>query len=157
MFIDIPYVLSIFDNFPGTPADIGIQLHSQDGKQLTVLQFDIKYFGIAVIGINTFLVFPKIETKSKTYEYFVLSIPRANFFGFVTTEPHTTITITPVTNIITFFVIFHSLVRGENYTAMVPAAGTSVTGAASFFGDLSGTRVISDKPLSFFVGIFWKV
>ena len=147
VLIDIPDVLSVILNYPGTPADIGIQLHSQDGKQLTVLQGES--FRPLLIS-DTFFVFPKIETKSKTYEYFALSIWRADFFGFVTTEPHTTITITPVTNITTFFVVFHSLVRGKNYTATVPAAGTSVIGHAS--SDLSGTRVISDKPLSFFAG-----
>ena len=156
VLIDIPIVLSIFRNNPGTPADIGIQLHSQDGKQLTVLQVQevVIIFGF-VIGADAFLVFPKIETKSKTYEYFALYIPGplADFFGFVTTEPHTTITITPVTNITTFFVIFHSLIRGKNYTATVPAAGTSVIGRAS--SDSSGTRVISDKPLSFFVGKYF--
>ena len=150
VLIAIPYALSIKWNYPGTPADIGIQLHSQDGKQLTVLQTVLTRTSGSALGIDTFHVFPKIETESKTYEYFALYIPVAHVFGFVTTEPHTTITITPVTNITTFFVIFHSLVRGENYTATVPAAGTSVTGTAS--SDLSGTRVISDKPLSFFGG-----
>ena len=160
--IDIPYALSIDRNDPETPTDIGIQLHSQDGKQLTVVQvlrpIELS-FGLIfklVLKFETYLVFPKIETKSKTYEYFALFIPGAEVFGFVTTEPHTTITITPVTNITTFFVIFHSLVRGENYTATVPAAGTSVIGYASEYNsDLSGTRVISDKPLSFFVGNFY--
>ena len=144
VFIYIPYALSIKWNDPGTPADIGIQLHSQDGKQLTVVQDVSRPF-----DVDTFLVFPKIKTKSKTYEYFALSIPETVCFGFVTTEPHTTITITPVTNITTFFVIFHSLVKSKNYTATVPAAGTSVIGRSS--SDLSGTRVISNKPLSFFV------
>ena len=153
VLIDIPDVLSIFSNYRETPADIGIQLHSQDGKQLTVLQVhEVAIIFGFVIGADAFLVFPKIETKSITYEYFALYIPVAHFFGFVTTEPHTTITITAVTNITTFFVIFHSLIRGKNYTATVPAAGTSVTGTASNYSDLSGTRVISDKPLSFFAG-----
>ena len=153
VLIDIPNVLSINSNYRETPADIGIQLHSQDGKRLTVSQFlrSFHFIGFSfVLKIDAFLVFPKIETKFKTYEYFALFIPSAGFFGFVTTEPHTTITITPVTDITTFFVIFHSLIRGKNYTATVPAAGTSVIGTAS--SDLSGTRVISDKPLSFFVG-----
>ena len=148
--IDIPHVLSINSNNPRTP-DIGIHLHSQGGKQLTVVGVNEQQ-----ASTDAFLVFPKIETKSKTYEYFALSVDRGpfsnirSFFGFVTTEPDTTIIITPVTTISTFFVRFGVLLRGRNYTATVSAAGTSVAGTAT--SDLSGTRIVSDKPLSFFSG-----
>ena len=148
--IDIPHALTINTRNPRTP-DIGIQLQSQDGKKLTVVGVNEKQ-----ASTDAFLVFPKFETKSKTYEYFALSVDRGpfsninSFFGFVTTEPDTTITITPVTRILTFFVRFPVLLRGRNYTATVPAAGTSVAGIAT--SDLSGTRVVSDKPLSFFTG-----
>ena len=149
MLIDIPHVLSIDTNNHRT-TDIGIQLQSQDGKQLTV------------VGVNegrsstdAFLVFPKIETKSKTYEYFALSVDGLflnikSFFGFVTTEPYTKITITPVTRIDTYLVRFSVLDGGKNYTETISAAGTSVAGTAS--SDISGTRIVSDKPLSFFTG-----
>ena len=148
--IDIPHVLSINSNNPRTP-DIGIQLQSQDGKELTVVGVNEQQ-----ASTDAFLVFPKIETKSKTYEYFALSVNRGpfsnirSFFGFVTTEPDTTITITPVTTINTRFVTFGVLLRGRNYTATVSAAGTSVPGTAA--SDLSGTRIVSDKPLSFITG-----
>ena len=147
---NIPHVLSIDTNNPRTP-DIGIQLQSQDGKKLTVVGVNEQQ-----ASTDAFLVFPKLETKSKTYEYFALSVDRGpfsnvkSFFGFVTTEPDTTITITPVTRIFTLFVSFTGLDRGRNYTATVPAAGTSVAGTAT--RDLSGTRIVSDKPLSFFTG-----
>ena len=148
--INIPHALSINSNNPRTP-DIGIQLQSQDGKELTVVGVNEQQ-----ASTDAFLVFPKIETKSKTYEYFALSVDRGpfanirSFFGFVTTEPDTTITITPVTTISTFFVRFGVLLRGTNYTATVSAAGTSVAGTAT--SNLSGTRIVSDKPLSFFTG-----
>ena len=150
MLIDIPNALSINANNPRTP-DIGIQLQSQDGKQLTVVGVNEKQ-----ASTDAFLVFPKIETKSKTYEYFTLSVDKGpfsnikSFFGFVTTEHDTTITITPVTRIDTFFVTFAVLLSGINYTATIPTAGYSVAGTAS--SDLSGTRIVSDKPLSFFTG-----
>ena len=150
--IDIPHVLSIDTNNPRTP-DIGIQLQSQDGKKLTVVGVNEQE-----ASTDAFLVFPKIETKSKTYEYFALSVDRGpfsnvkSFFGFVTTEPDTTITITPVTRIFTLFVSFTGLDRGRNYTATVPAAGTSVAGTCTATSDVSGTRIVSDKPLSFFTG-----
>ena len=148
--IDIPHVLSINSNNPRTP-DIGIQLQSQGGKELTVVGVNEQQ-----ASTDAFLVFPKIETKSKTYEYFALSVDKGpfsnirSFFGFVTTEPDTTITITPVTTIATFFVRFSVLQSGRNYTATVSAAGTSVAGTAT--SDISGTRIVSDKPLSFFTG-----
>ena len=150
VIIDIPHMLSINSNNPHTP-DIGIQLQSQGGKELTVVGVNEQQ-----ASTDAFLVFPKIETKSKTYEYFALSVDKGpfpnirSFFGFVTTEPDTTITITPVTTISTSFVGFSVLLRGRNYTATVSAAGTSVAGTAT--SDLSGTRVVSDKPLSFITG-----
>ena len=150
VLIDIPRVLSINMICPPTP-DIGIQLQSQDGKQLTVVGVNEMLF-----STDAFLVFPKIETKSKTYEYFALSADRGpfqnmkSFFGFVTTEHDTKITITPVTRIDTIFVKFLVFDSGRNYTETIPAAGTSVAGTAS--SDISGTRIVSDKPLSFFSG-----
>ena len=148
--INIPHALSIDTNNPRTP-NIGIQLQSQDGKQLTVVGVNENQ-----ASTDAFLVFPKFETKSKTYEYFALSVDRGpfsntkSFFGFVITEPDTTITITPVTRIDTLFVRFAVLLNVRHYTATIPAAGTSVAGTA--LSDLSGTRIVSDKPLSFFSG-----
>ena len=148
--IDIPHALSINKANPRTP-DIGIQLQSQGGKQLTVVAVNEKE-----ATTDAFLVFPKVETKSKTYEYFALSVDRGpfsnikSFFGFVTTEPNTTITITPVTTMTTWFIGFHHLLSGRNYSGTVSAAGTSVAAVAT--SDLSGTRIVSDKPLSFITG-----
>ena len=148
--IDIPRTLSINKANPRTP-DIGIQLRSQNGKKLTVVAVN-EYAATT----DAFLMFPKIETKSKTYEYFALSVDRGpfsnikSFFGFVTTETNTTITITPVTTTTTWFVGFYLLLRGRNYTGTVSAAGTSVAAVAT--RDLSGTRIVSDKPLSFITG-----
>ena len=148
VLIDIPQGLSI----RSVPAhDIGIQLQSQDEKRLTVVGFKESYLN----AMEAFLVFPKIETKSKTYKYFALSYDKQGsiktFFRFVTTDRSTKITITPVTRIdISFETFVVGLDSGRNYTETVPAAGTLVAGTAS--GDISGTRIISDKPLSFFTG-----
>ena len=152
--IHTPYVFSISSHDNLLAPDIGIQLQSQEGKQLTVVGIKKSFYSGTGTESDAFLVFPKIETKSKTYEYFALSVDKGlfpnttAFFAFVTTEQDTKIKITPVTRILTFFGQFLDI--GRHYTETVPAAGTSVAGTAS--SDISGTRIVSSKPLSFFTG-----
>ena len=68
MFINIPSDLTIDCSNPEKHAT-AIRLQSQDDKDINVVGSHIGQNDF----INGVLVFPKIETKSGTYEYFALS------------------------------------------------------------------------------------
>ena len=149
VFINLPNYLTINCSNPSN-IDTGIRIQSQDEKEINVVH---------VIGnesINGVLLFPKIETKSGTYEYYALSACKGHsqtngsFIGFVTTEPNTTVTLTIVTNMTMLFGNISLLVEGNSYTDTIATEGLSLVGTAS--SDLSGTRLTSDKPVTFVTG-----
>ena len=151
LFINIQSEWTINCSNPGKNAT-AIRIQSQDDK-------DINVIGVHVgqnQSINGVLVFPKIETKSGAYEYFVLSASKGHsqtnesFIGFVTTEPNTTVTLTVVTNMTMLFGNISLLVEGNSYTDTIVKEGLSSVGTAN--SDLSGTRLISDKPVTFVTG-----
>ena len=130
--------------------DTGIRIQSQDEKEIHVVHV------IENETINGVLLFPKIETKTGTYEYFALSASEGHsqtngsFIGFVTTEPNTTVTLTVVTNMTMLFGNISLLVEGNSYTNIIANKGLSLVGTAN--SDLSGTKLISDKPVTFVAG-----
>ena len=161
--IVIPLTVSVN---PGAPpqADIGIQLQTQNGRKVTVIVVHEQQE-----STDAFLAFPKIETKSKTYEYFALSVAQGSttdsksFFALVTIEPDTTCTITAVvatlatklfTSPSTGVAIGRgaTIVPGRNYAVTASNVSTSITGLPQSTGDMSGTRVVCDKPVSFITG-----
>ena len=151
VFINIPSDLTINCSNPEKHATT-IRLQSQIDKDINVVGVHIGQNEF----INGVLVFPKIETISGTYEYFALSVSKGHsqtnesFIGFVTTEPNTTVTLTVVTNMTMLFGNVSLLVEGNSYTDIFANEGLSVVGTAN--SDLSGTRLISDKPIIFVAG-----
>ena len=161
--ISIPLLVTINSGSPQTP-DIGIQLRTQNGRKITVVVVNEQQ-----ASTDAFLAFPKIETKSKTYEYFALSVTRGpttgtkSFFGLVTIEPQTTCTITTVVatrtgRLITnprtgtTFALATNIAPGHDHTVTAPNEATSIAGVPQSTGDMSGTRVVCDKPVSFITG-----
>ena len=151
MFINIPSDLTIDCSNP-EKHDTAIHLQSQADKEINVVGVHIGQNQ----SINGVLVFPKIVTKSRSYEYFALSTNEGHsqtnesFIGFVTTEPNTTVTLTVVTNLTMVFGNLSLLVEDNNYTDTIVKEGLSLGTANS---DLSGTKLISDKPVTFVTGI----
>ena len=132
-------------------AKNGVELQSENGKNFIVV-------GVTQPGngsLNGFLVFPKIITKSKNYEYYALIVGNkahfknfTSYFSILTTEPNTTITISPSINI---SLNNHSdLHIGSTYHEKVPMTGSTIVAIA--VGDVSGSRVMSDKPITFSAG-----
>ena len=147
-------------------SDIGIQLQTQNGREVTVVVVNEQQE-----STDAFLAFPKIETKSKTYEYFALSVAGGSaielgpksFFALVTIEPDTTCIITPVVTTIATKIVPLSrtgrthgagvtIVPGRNYAVTASKGGTSISGRPQSTGDVSGSRVFCDKPVSFITG-----
>ena len=129
-----------------------IRIQSQDDKDINIVGVHIGQND----SIKGVLVFPKIETKSRAYEYFALSASKGHsqtnesFVGFVTTEPNTTVTLTVVTNMTMLFGNISLLVEGNSYTDTIVKEGLSLVGTAT--SDLSGTKLTSDKPVTFLTG-----
>ena len=73
-----------------------------------------------------------------------------SFIGFVTTEPNTTVILKVVTNMTMLFGNISLLVEGNSYTDTIVKEGLSLVGTAN--SDLSGTKLISDKPVTFVTG-----
>ena len=144
-------------------SDIGIQLRTRNGRKITVVVVNEQQ-----ASTDAFLAFPKIETKSKTYEYFALSVNTGqfdskSFFGLVTIESNTTCTITSAAIVKTARLVFSPttgttlgietfIFPGYDYTVTAPNKDTSIAGVAEWARDLSGTRVLCNKPVSFITG-----
>ena len=151
LFINIQSEWAINCSNPGKNAT-AIRIQSQDDKDINVIRVHVGQNQ----SINGVLVFPKIETISRAYEYFALSASKkhsetnGSFIGFVTTETNTTVTLTVVTNTTMLFGNISLLVEGNSYTDTIVEEGLSSVGTAH--SDLSGTRLISDKPVTFVTG-----
>lgn len=131
---------------------------------VTIKAFDDKL--LTVVGINgerascdAFLALPKIDPMTKAYEYFVMSVgnsslPRVkhvmSFFAIITNEDATTITITPTASLRALLGNTDHFPQGRETTATVLNKGYSF--AAYSRADLTGTRIVSNKPLTFTSG-----
>ena len=129
----------------------GMEMQSKNGKDLIVAGVNQPGNG----SLNGFLVFPKIVTKSQSYEYYALIVGNkphfenfTSYFSILIIEPNTTITITPA--------IYISLNNrsdlhvGSTYHENILMAGSTIVAIA--VGDVSGSRVMSDKPITFSAG-----
>ena len=69
-------------------------------------------------------------------------------FGIVATEDNTTVTVTPSPTA--------NLVGGQSstYTNILNQGQTYQTASSSFTGDVTGTRIVSDKPVAVFAGAY---
>ena len=132
-------------------AKNGVELQSENGKDLIVAGVNQPGNG----SLNGFLVFPKIVTKSQSYDYYALIVGNkphfenfTSYFSILIIEPNTTITISPA--------IYISLNNrsdlhvGSTYHENILMAGSTIVAIA--VGDVSGSRVMSDKPITFSAG-----
>ena len=135
--------------------DLAINVRSSDGRNLIVYGFIEE-----TASIDGFLALPKFETTTGSYEYIAVSVPDGppsfRFRGFITVvvnEDMTRLSITPSTDVNTFFGIKTFISAGE--TAVLRARKTRAGDVYTFVataGDLTGTRVIADKPITFLSG-----
>ena len=142
-----------------TDLEISGSITSDPLKTITVKAFDDKL--LTVVGVNeesastdAFLALPKIVNKTGTYEYFVMSAESSNlegsnlaqsFFGFITNEDNTTITINPKV-LLRASIAPGKFLSGRETAATIPNKGFLFAGVSRT--DLTGTRITSNKPLT---------
>ena len=162
--ITVPLVVAINAQSPHI-SDLRIQLQTQGGKEVTVVAVNEQQ-----ASTDAFLAFPKIETKSKSYEYYTLSVSRGppdvdtrSFFGIARIEPETTCSISPIADLTTArfipipgtsntITLSRRISSDTNFNLTLSNTVTSVAAVSQRNGDLSGTRVVCDKPVSFITG-----
>ena len=153
--IEVPDDLKInHANLVGQRNDMSILINSTDGRNLIVCGHNEE-----ASSTDAFLALPKFETKTGTYEYYAMSVGDSDQFagtlvGFVViviNEDNTDVRVTPTQNVATFFGINTAINAGETKRRKKAKIGEVFTFAAAS-GDLTGTRVAADKPITFLTG-----
>ena len=153
--------------------DQAIIVRSEAGDQLSVVAYAEEYF-----SSDTFKVMPCVHLPDSGYEYYAVSVPRARLMltsmftqgeataplegksamVIVTTEDNTEISITltqDIANIDANDIMDQiggadTLIAGEVYTFTFPRGAQTLY--LSSEDDLTGSRVISSKPIAFISG-----
>ena len=140
-------------------TDKGVVIQSMDGAKLSVTAF-----GAEFSSSDTYQLLPCVYLPSN-YEYYAVSVakeirmliedgeefilpPSGNsIIALIASEERTTVTITPSQDV--------EIIKGTTTPAGTSLELTLGKGKAVFLSsseDLTGTRVVSDKPLAFFSG-----
>ena len=138
----------------GQGNDMSILIKSTDGRNLIVYGHNEE-----TSSTDAFLALPKFETKTGTYEYYAMSVGDSDQFagtlvGFVViviNEDNTDVRVTPTQNVVTFFGTNTLINAGDTKRRRRANMGEVFTFAAAS-GDLTGTRVTADKPITFLTG-----
>ena len=139
--------------------DKGVFIQSTEGARLSVTAL-----GSEISSSDTYTLLPCVHLPSQ-YEYYAMSVTKENrtieedgvvsaaipagksVVVFISSEENTTVTITPSQDV--------EFTRGNTTVARTPVQLTLGQREAVFFSsieDLTGTHVVSDKPLAFFSG-----
>ena len=126
----------------------GIYLHTNSTKVIVIGQNAVGY------SSGTFLALPTVRLCSTTeYEYYTISVPSGvydNAILIVGSEDYTTLNLTVKQTVnVKINDTVSSLIRGSQYSFVVNRLQTVYIGSSS---DLTGTRIITDKPVSVFSG-----
>ena len=153
--IEVPADLKInHANLLGQGNDMSILINSTDGRNLIVYGHNEE-----TSSTDAFLALPKFETKTGTYEYYAMSVGDSDQFagtlvGFVViviNEDNTDVRVTPTQKVVTFFGTNTLINAGDTKRRRRAKIGEVFTFAAAT-GDLTGTRVTANKPITFLTG-----
>ena len=150
--VKIPGYLEIQPKSPYSP-DLSVTVKAEMNKTITVYGLTEEY-----ASTDSWLALPKVTNKLGKYEYFAVSTKRSivptvldvySFMGIVVTEDNTTIEITPRRNLLTRFGRNAHLKAGQTYTGLFPKGHTIAMSSAN---DITGSRVVANKPLTVMSG-----
>ena len=153
--IEVPSDLKInYQNLRGQGNDMSILINATDGRNLIVYGHNEE-----MASTDAFLALPKFQTTSGIYEYYAMSVgdsdqfagPLVGFVVIVINEDNTDVRVTPTQNVVTFFGINTFITAGDTKRRRRAKMGEVFTFVASM-GDLTGTRVVADKPITFLTG-----
>ena len=151
--IELPFQLTA--SFIGVAPNKGqINLKAKEGKNIIV-------YALNEGGTSTdvYLGLPYFETKTETYDYYGISVPRSSleptptsgYMAIVIQEADTVITLTPTVQIEGLLLgAGLRFPRGRSYTSgTLPKGNTVLLGARE---DLTGSKISSNKPITFITG-----
>ena len=151
--IELPFQLTA--SFTGvTPNKGQVNLKAEEGKNIIV-------YALNEGGASTdvYLGLPYFETKTETYDYYGISVPRSSlepaptrgYMAIVIQEADTVLTLTPTVQI--EGLLFGAGLRfppRRSYTSGPIAKGNTVLLGAT--EDLTGSKISSNKPITFITG-----
>ena len=151
--IELPFQLT--SSFIGVAPNKGqVNLKAKEGKNIIV-------YALNEGGASTdvYLGLPYFETKTETYDYYGISVPRSSleptptsgYMAIVIQEADTVLTLTPTVQI--EGLLLGAGLRfppGRSYTSgTLPKGNTVLLGARE---DLTGSKISSNKPITFITG-----
>ena len=153
--IELPFQLTA--SFTGVFPNKGqVNVKAEEGKNIIV-------YALNEGGASTdvYLGLPYFETKTKTYDYYGVSVPRSSlepkatngYMAIVIQEANTVITLTPTVAMegLLFEPRFQLRFQpGISYTSSPIAKGNTVLLGAR--EDLTGSKISSNKPITFITG-----
>ena len=150
--IELPFQL--IARFPGISPNNGqVNLKAKEGKSIIV-------YALNEGGASTdvYLGLPHFETKTETYDYYGVSVPRSNlepkptsgYIAIVIQEANTVITLTPTVTIEGLLGLRLRFPPGISYTSNPIPKGNTVLLRAT--DDLTGSKISSNKPITFITG-----
>ena len=153
--IQLPFQLTA--SFTGVFPNKGqVNVKAEEGKNIIV-------YALNEGGASTdvYLGLPYFETKTKTYDYYGVSVPRSSlepkatngYMAIVIQEANTVITLTPTVAMegLLFEPRFQLRFQpGISYTSSPIAKGNTVLLGAR--EDLTGSKISSNKPITFITG-----
>ena len=151
--IELPFQLVA--SFTGVSPNKGqVNIKAEEGKNIIV-------YALNEGGASTdvYLGLPYFETKTKTYDYYGVSVPRSSlepketngYMAIVIQEANTVITLTPTVQI--EGLLLGAGLRfqpGRSYSSNALAKGNTVLLRAR--EDLTGSKISSNKPITFITG-----
>ena len=153
--IELPFQLTA--SFTGVFPNKGqVNVKAEEGKSIIV-------YALNEGGASTdvYLGLPHFETKTETYDYYGVSVPRSSlepkatngYMAIVIQEANTVITLTPTVAMegLLFEPRFQLRFQpGISYTSSPIAKGNTVLLGAK--EDLTGSKISSNKPITFITG-----
>ena len=151
--IELPFQLT--SSFTGVSPNKGqVNLKAEEGKN--IIAYALNEGGAST---DVYLGLPYFETKTETYNYYGISVPRSDlepmptrgYMAIVIQEANTVLTLTPTVQIEGLLLgaglRFQS---GRSYTSRPLAKGNTVLLGAT--EDLTGSKISSNKPITFITG-----
>ena len=150
--IELPEALK--DSFVGFTFDGGINLKAEEGKNIIVYALNEDS-----ASTDVYLGLPYFETKTGTYDYYGVSVPRSSlepkatngYMAVVTLEDSTVLSITPTVTL-EGFVHGTPLRKMAGTTYRSIPRGKGVTFLLRSREDLTGTKISSNNPITFITG-----
>ena len=133
--------------------DKGLRLDS-GGKGVSVVAFSEEF-----TSADTFLVLPPVYLPDINYEYFAVSVDKSEnetTYGsailIVASEDNTNITLIPTADLVNISIAQDITGSGESGERLYVVLGKMDTLYISSLDNLSGTRVVANKPITFISG-----